>query len=115
VGYVQLADAPYAVRGVTFEREAVEAGHAAKRASARHRAEAAGARLVLSDGSAERLDPATLSLDREGVLQCRVKAGEHRARFARAAQVALGLALEEGPDGRLTLRLGGRSWPVEEE
>jgi uncharacterized protein len=85
-GYVAVADAPYGVRGVTFER---------------------GAALVhLSDGSAETLDPDTLTVDAEGILHCRVKGG-HRARFRRSAQVDVGLALEEAPaaPGGFALRL----------
>jgi hypothetical protein len=62
--YVELADAPYGVRGITFERGEVLAH--------------------LSDGSAETLDADTLTVDGEGVLHCRVKGG-HRARFRRGA------------------------------
>ncbi len=91
-GWVRIEDAPYAVRGVRLEGDP---------------------RLLLSDGSEEALRPDTLSLDAEGILHCLVK-GDHRARFARSAQVALGLALEEDPDapGSYHLSLGGRRWPV---
>jgi hypothetical protein len=88
-GYVSLADAPYGVRGVTFDRgEAV---------------------VHLSDGSVETLDPGSLTVDAEGVLHCKVRGG-HRARFRRSAQVDLGLALEEAPAAAsgFALRLGGR-------
>jgi hypothetical protein len=93
-GYVEVADAPYAVRGVALEPPP--------------------AAVHLSDGSVEPLDPATLAVDREGVLHCRVKGGAHRARFTRSAQVALGLALVEDPSapGGHRLDLGGASWPV---
>jgi uncharacterized protein len=95
-GYVQLADAPYAVRGV-----AVAAGEPG---------------LFLSDGSTEPLRPETLRLGRDGALHCLVKGG-HRARFARSAQVSLGLLLQEdgaAPSG-YSLTLAGRCWrlPVE--
>jgi hypothetical protein len=95
-GYVRIEDAPYAVRGVTFE-----AGHPS---------------LHLSDGGVEALDPATLSVDAAGVLHCTVRGG-HRARFRRSAQVDLGLALEEDPDdpGRFRLRLGDRAHPIRRE
>ncbi len=53
-----------------------------------------GARLVLSDGTEEPLDPSTLALDATGVLTCRAKAGLALARFSRAAQVQLGACLE---------------------
>ncbi len=97
LGYVAVEDAPYAVRGLT----------------------AAGDELLLhlSDGSAEPLDPATLTVGGEGVLRCRVKQGQHRARFLRGAQVSLGLLLDEeaGGEGQFTLRLGGRSYTLSEE
>lgn len=96
-GYVRVEDAPYAVRGVTL---------APDRALAH-----------LSDGSVEPLDPCTLSVDRDGVLHCRVRAGLHRARFTRSAQVGLGLALEEAPGapGRYALTLNGRTYAVHAE
>jgi len=91
-GWVRLEDSPYAVRGLRLEGEP---------------------RLFLSDGSEEVLRPETLSVVADGVNQYLVK-GDHRARFARSAQVVLGLALEEDPaaPGRYALALGGRRWPV---
>ena len=62
VGYVRVEGAPYSVRGVTFEE--------------------GWPHLHLGDGTAERLDPATLAVGPDGVLCCLVK-GDHRARFAR--------------------------------
>ncbi|OFX22999.1 MAG: hypothetical protein A2V77_13915 [Anaeromyxobacter sp. RBG_16_69_14] len=96
-GYVRLEDAPYGVRGVTLER-----GWPA---------------LHLSDRSVEALDPATLTLDTEGVLHCLVKGGEHRARYTRSAQINLGLLLEEDPGaaGGFVLRLGGHAFRVGSE
>ncbi len=90
--YVRIEDAPYAVRGL------------------------AGDVLFLSDGSTEPLRPQTLTVDREGVLHCTVKTG-HRARFARAAQVVLGLELAEEPTapGGFALLRDGRRWPVGRE
>jgi hypothetical protein len=91
-GYVRIEDAPYVVRGL------------------------AGSDLVLSDGTTEALRPETLAVDREGVLHCAVKGG-HRARFGRAAQVALGLELVEepaAPAGYALVR-AGRRWPVGRE
>lgn len=92
--YVAIEAAPYAVRGV------IEG--------------AAGAPwLLLSDGSREPLDPGTLAVGADGVLRCEVKGG-HAARFSRAAQVALGFALEERPEGsgRYELQIGGVRYPV---
>lgn len=92
--WVRLADAPYAVRGVAGDPP----------------------RLALSDGSQEPLRPETLWLGRDGVLRCLVK-GDHRARFTRGAQVALGLAMEEdrGSPSGFALRLSGRLVPVRAE
>lgn len=92
--YVRVDDAPYAVRGIVQEPGGDEAGRAPW--------------LLLSDGSREPLDPATLAVGADGVLRCTVK-GEHAARFGRSAQVALGLLLEESPEGsgRFVLTVGG--------
>jgi hypothetical protein len=94
--YVEIADAPYTVRGV------LEAPDGATPA------------LLLSDGSREPLDPATLAIGADGVLRCSVKGGGHAARFGRSAQVALGLALEESPPGSGTfvLVLGRARHPI---
>lgn len=69
--------------------------------------------LSLSDGTGERLDPATLALGPDGVLRCTVK-GDHPARFTRAGQLALGALLEEDPpgSGSFALLVNGRRWPV---
>lgn len=95
-GWVEVEDAPYAVLGVLDAAPGTPPP------------------LLLSDGSREVLDPATLSVGDDGVLRCSVKGGAHSARFSRAAQVALGLALEEDPpgSGRLHLRVGRSRWPV---
>ncbi len=92
--WVRLADAPYVVRAVEGDPP----------------------RLTLSDGTGEPLRPETLRLGRDGVLRCLVK-GDHRARFGRAAQVALGLTMEEDPasPSGFALRLGGRRVPVAAE
>jgi hypothetical protein len=69
--------------------------------------------LLLPGGRREPLDPAGLSVGADGVLRCRLPGGE-RARFSRAAQVGLGLALEEDPAGPgcYQLALGGRRWVI---
>jgi uncharacterized protein len=87
-GYVRIEDAPYGIRGVRLEPD--------------------GIFVHLSDGSVEALAPSTLLVGADGVLRCRVKDGSHRARFTRAAQVALGPALLEDPAaGGYALELGG--------
>lgn len=93
-GYVAVERAPYVVRGLVDGPDAAPW-------------------LFLSDGTREPLDPRTLALDADGVLRCEVKGGRP-ASFARAAQIALGLALEESPpgSGRFELVLGGVRHPV---
>lgn len=70
-----------------------------------------GLSVRLSDRTAERLDPATLQTDADGVLVCQVKQGRARARFTRDAQFALGERLEEQA-GACVLRLNNRDWPI---
>ena len=92
--YVGVAETPWIVRGV-------EPGDGAAPPS-----------LLLSDGAREPLDPATLRVGDDGVLRCVSSRGP--ARFGRAAQIALGMALEEDPpgSGSFVLAAGGRRWPV---
>jgi hypothetical protein len=93
--YVAVEDAPYAVRGVLEAPDGTPPS------------------LLLSDGSREPLDPTSLRVGPDGVLRCTVK-GEHAARFGRAAQVTLGLSLEESPagSGRFFITVGGVRHPV---
>jgi len=68
------------------------------------RAEGSGSHLLtLDDGTAERLDPATLRRDGRGFL-ARVKGGAFPARFSRTGYLDLAHLLEEGEDGMLRLR-----------
>ncbi len=92
--YVQVAETPWIVRGVD-----VGDGTSAPA-------------LLLPDGSREPLDPATLRVGEDGVLRCAVSRGP--ARFARAAQIALGMALEEDPPGSQSFVLSacGRKWRI---
>jgi hypothetical protein len=62
----------------------------------------------LSDRTAEWLEPATLSLDAEGVLFAKVKQGRASARFSREAQVQLGAFLE--PRGETLALHVGSAW-----
>jgi hypothetical protein len=48
-----------------------------------------GAWLVLSDGSEERLLPASLTVDAEGVLRCQVRGGRLEARLSTSAAAVL--------------------------
>jgi hypothetical protein len=94
LAYVQVGETPYAVRGVVLD-------------------ESGPPWLLLSDGTRERLVPATLSIGGDGVLRCTVKGGE-RARMTRAGQVAIGALLEEDPPGseRFVLTVGGGRWTI---
>jgi len=91
--YVQVEGAAYEVRTVDVTPD--------ERVSVR-----------LSDRTAEALDLATLHVEPDGVLSCRVKQGRARARFSRDAQYQLGQLLEEGPDGGLVLCAGQRRLPL---
>ena len=93
--YVAVAETPWIVRGV-------DAGDGT-----------APPVLFLSGGSREPLDPATVRLGEDGVLRCTLTRGR-LARFARAAQIALGMALEEDPPGSESFFLpaSGRRWPI---
>ena len=103
IAYVEVDETPYAVRGVTGEASDGEGAPWAPW-------------LLLTDGTCERLDPATLSIGADGVLRCTVKGGE-RARFTRAGQVALGALVDEDPPGseRYAITMGGRRWPIPSE
>ena len=64
--------------------------------------------LLLTDGTQEPLDPATLRVGDDGVVRCAAKGGQ-QARFARAAQAALAPWLDEDPpgSGRFLITVGG--------
>jgi hypothetical protein len=90
--YIDVEDAPYVVRAARpLDDGAFE--------------------LTLSDGTRELLGPETLSLGANGVLYSRVKQGRERARFSRAAHVAVGARLRETAQGYV-LDLGGRAYAV---
>ncbi len=93
--YVSVAETPWVVRGV-------ELGDRSSHPV-----------LLLADGSREPLDPATLRLGEDGVLRCALSRGRP-GRFGRAAQVALGMALDEDPPGseRFVLAVGDARFPV---
>lgn len=69
-------------------------------------------RLRLSDGTEETLDPATLEIVQPNYLHCRVKEGEHEARFGRNAYYEVARHIEEDPREGYILKLGGRRFPV---
>ena len=63
-------------------------------------------RATLFDGSRETLDSTTLRLGPGDRVSCRVKSGKFEAQLSRSAQLALGEAVFERPDGGLGLRVG---------
>ncbi|HUT52263.1 MAG TPA: hypothetical protein VM658_02630 [bacterium] len=69
-----------------------------------------GARIRVSDGTEEPLDPSTLRIGPENVLYCTVK-GEFPARFLRPAYYQLMQGLTETEDG-YAVEIGGRLWPL---
>jgi len=86
--YVDVDDTPLVVRALRVDDD--------------------GVRLELSDGADEPLDPATLTIDGDGILRCQVRGGRLEARLATSAAVALADHLCETPDGP-ALRVGGRA------
>ncbi|HVV16949.1 MAG TPA: hypothetical protein VHH90_07070 [Polyangia bacterium] len=60
--------------------------------------------LALSDGTEERLDPHTLTVDTEGTLRASVRAGRLEARLASSALAALCDLLSDAPNGGPSLR-----------
>jgi hypothetical protein len=91
---VEIDDAPYVVTRVT--------GNPAE-----------GFTLRLNDESEERLDPATLTIGQENVLYCRVKNGEHPARFLRSAYYQLAAHVQEDAEkGTFFLQLGNVTYPI---
>jgi hypothetical protein len=71
-----------------------------------------GFTVVLNDGAREPLDPVTLRSGADHVLYCRVKGGEHEARFLRPAYYALARWIRVAPDGRFALEVGGREFVI---
>lgn len=67
--------------------------------------------VELTDRTREPLDPVSLTLDSDGVLRCRVKAGRFPARFTRSGQAHVLDALELVGD-RYVLRVGQERVPL---
>jgi hypothetical protein len=74
---------------------------------------ACGFIIRLNDESEEALDPTTLSIGEENVLYCRVKGGEHTARFLRSAYYQLAEHVQRDEEtGMFLLRTGHASYPI---
>jgi hypothetical protein len=63
--------------------------------------------LLLSDGSESPLEPAELTVGRQGALYTTVKNGKFQARFTQAAQTALAPWLVEAENGEVFLEIAG--------
>jgi uncharacterized protein len=69
--------------------------------------------LRLNDESEETLDPATLSIGEDNVLYCRVKSGEHLARFLRPAYYQLTTHVQEDERmGTFLLHISDATYPI---
>ena len=72
-----------------------------------------GFTLRLNDESEELLDPTTLFIGQENVLYCRVKEGEHTARFLRPAYYQLTEYVQGDEEAEtFLLRAGHVSYPI---
>jgi len=91
---VEIDDTPYVVTRVTGNPDQ-------------------GLLLRLNDESEEMLDPATLFIGQEHVLYCRVKEGQHAARFLRPAYYQLTEHVyEDAATHTFELRLGETTYPI---
>ena len=69
--------------------------------------------VTLNDGTREPLDPSSLRCGADNAFYCRVKDGECEARLLRPAHYALAQWAEAGADGRFSVRVGGRQFPLD--
>lgn len=94
--YIQVDDVPLLVRAARVDRD--------------------GVRVTLSDGSEEKLDPAGMTVDGDGVIRCTVhpsaRGGPYPAKFTRHAQLAVVDRLEEDEQGQFLLRTDGAVIPL---
>lgn len=91
---VEIEDTPYVITRVTGDS-------------------VVGFTLRLNDESEEQLDPTSLSIGQEHVLYCRVKAGQHAARFLRRAYYQLTEHIQEDQaTGIFSLQVGSTVFPL---
>lgn len=96
--YVRYADAPYLVKAIRDRK--IDGGKSPERIE-----------LILSDGSLEDLDPATLTVGDRNVLYCRVKGGSEEARFSRQAYYQLAGHIRESGEN-FAVEVNGRLYPI---
>ena len=90
---VEIEDTPYVVTAVDIDAQGAMS-------------------VMLNDGAAERLDPASLKVGGANVLYCCVKHGSERARFLRPAYYQLSAFIEETTPGTFELRCGNARHPI---
>lgn len=91
--WIEPEDAPFVVQGIDIA------------------ADGSRAKLVLTGGIEEALDPATLEVGRDNVLYARVKDGAFPARFTRKAYYELARHITPR-NGAFVLELGGKAWAI---
>jgi len=98
---IQVDDVPYVVRSVS-----------------RHFSEGSGRQCMvvsLSDGSFEELNPETIRIGKDNVMYCRVKQGNHYARFSRKAYYQLSEYIEhDSQNDRYFITLDGQYYDLVE-
>jgi len=95
---VKVAKTPYFIRDAVVEKS--PAGELIKVV------------LEVDDGSREILDPETLGLDDDGVLQVKIKAGRFAARCLAAAHFRIAELLEEDDAGNFFIVINGVRFSV---
>jgi len=70
-----------------------------------------GFMLILNSGQAHPLDPATLTIGRDNILYALLPSGMP-VRLSRPAYYQLAMAMEEGTNGEINLRVGQHTYPI---
>ena len=90
---VKIAKTPYFIRDAVVEKGSS--------------GELVNVVLEVDDGSRENLDPETLVLDEDGVLQVKIKAGRFAARCLAAAHFRIAELLEDDASGNFFIVING--------
>lgn len=97
--YIEVEDTPYTVKSVEFSGNEMEGTACLK--------------ILLSDGSVETLDPATLRMGEENVLYCSVKNSGFEARFTRQGYYQFAEYIQyDGENNRYFIRLNDRLYDL---
>ncbi|MCK5680597.1 DUF1285 domain-containing protein [bacterium] len=98
---VKVARTPYFIRDVALETDQV--------------GNLIGVMLEVDDGSQELLDPESLTLDDEGVLKVKIKAGQFAARCLSAAHFRIAELLEEDSEGNFFIEINHSRFNLNEK